>query len=122
MSDRLSEIEERLADATPGPWEVEEKFSLTSIRMQDPTARLGFRLVAQVPRRIVGENADAELIANAPADLAALVKFAREVKALAEGLEDQPPFGASTEEQHQMDAEKSVARRLRTALDRVGGA
>lgn len=82
MSDRLSEIEGRLATATPGPWEVEEKFSLTSIRMQDPKARLGFRLVAQVPRRIVGENADADLIARAPADLAALATAVKAVRAL----------------------------------------
>lgn len=77
MSDRLSEIEGRLAAATPGPWEAvtdndrrSKEHSVWSEGSSDYVAEW------------VATRPDADLIANAPADLAALVKFAREVQAV----------------------------------------
>jgi hypothetical protein len=61
----LDEIEKRLAAATPGPWEgVDYEVLATEIDIADCQTL-----------------ADAELIAHAPTDLAALVAFARVVQA-----------------------------------------
>lgn len=119
MTSKLDAISARLEAATPGPWESEENFSSTSVRKRSPEARLGFRLVAQVPLRYAFDHVylpvaghpddpecahradgtdatycgrpedehddrnrgDADLIAHAPTDLAALLEFARAVKA-----------------------------------------
>lgn len=90
MSDRLSEIEARLAAATPGPWEadtypVRKRSSKTgrvlAYRPEDGT-RGSVSVVPSDGVYGVMDGPDAELIAHAPADLAALVKFAREVERL----------------------------------------
>jgi len=73
LTETLREIRERAEAATEGPWEVKEKFAMTSVRTQDPTARLGFRLVAQVPLR-VEDTSDAEFIAHARTDVPRLVE------------------------------------------------
>jgi len=58
---------------------------------------------------------------DAAADLTALVKFAREMVELAESLEDQPPYGATSQEQWQIETEEKVARDLRAALAELDG-
>ena len=73
--DRLREIEERLASATPGPWEI---------GVVEPMPDGWPGAYAAVEPNIAGglDPLDAELIAHAPADLAALVAVVREVEAL----------------------------------------
>ncbi len=62
---RLAEIEGRLAAAAPGPWEgADYEVLATDIDIADCQTL-----------------ADADLIAHAPADLAALLAFAKEVRA-----------------------------------------
>lgn len=83
--DRLADIEARLAVATPGPWEVVDyEVMATDIDIADCQTL-----------------ADAELIAHAPADLAALVAFARRVRAV---LDDH----VSTNEQVFDDLDRAV--------------
>jgi hypothetical protein len=68
----LDDIEQRLAAATPGPWSMENVQ-----RMPDGLPGL----YADIEPMIAGgvDPLDAELIAHAPTDLAALVAFARTV-------------------------------------------
>jgi hypothetical protein len=83
-NDRLAAIEERLANATPGPWEEcayraeggEAGYSID--QMADDVI---VEEVARLPRTPQG-SWDACFIAHAPADLAALVAVVREVAAL----------------------------------------
>lgn len=89
MSDRLSEIEARLAAATPGPWldgmgthgNPADGPQFCEVRTEATDERTKGITIAELPLD-KGAAQDAELIAHAPADLAALVKFAREVEAL----------------------------------------
>lgn len=123
---RFDAIRARLEAATPGPWEVVENFSSTSVRAQEAGARLGFRLVTQVPFRYAVEHrfvgvagvpdddecthradgtdatycgltsvehdsrnrGDADLIAHAPTDLAALHAALESVLAQIDAFED----------------------------------
>lgn len=79
----LKDIAARLEAATPGPWHAVRNFSAASVRAADPYTRLGFHLVAQVPRRGADRPiGDAELIAHAPADLAALLGMLKAVREL----------------------------------------
>lgn len=83
---RLAEIEARLAAATPGPWGVDHDdegvFNDTCV------VQGNYGWVASGPdsrypaydEDTEQGRADAELIAHAPADLAALVEFARRVE------------------------------------------
>ena len=100
--DRLSEIEERLAHATPGPWfrplDTRSKASVTAQLPDDEPGTFADRLdIDGNPERVAvvqcatwssGKHVrkrsgrDLELIAHAPADLAALVAVVREVEAL----------------------------------------
>src|SRR5690606_4182194 len=75
VMDRLDEIEERLANATPGPWEM---------GAVEPMPDGWPGAYAAVEPNIAGglDPLDAELIAHAPTDLAALVAVVREVEAL----------------------------------------
>lgn len=75
MSDRLSEIEARLTAATPGPWELGEVTPM-------PDGWPGF--YADVEPNIGGgiDPHDADLIAHAPADLAAFLAVVKAVRAL----------------------------------------
>lgn len=75
MSDRLSEIEGRLAAATPGPWECDGPTASVAYEVVSPG---GFGAVGAIVATDAIEE-DAELIAHAPADLAALMGFVREV-------------------------------------------
>lgn len=74
MSDRLSEIEARLAAATPGPWEEGHRWVFADPTDPDEEAN-PIGIAHRVALNDVG------LIAHAPADLSALVEFARQVKA-----------------------------------------
>ena len=93
--DRLSEIEERLAAATPGPWEEcayraesgEAGYSID--QMADDVI---VEEVARLPRTPQG-SWDACFIAHAPADLAALVAVVREVAALHRRRVERPNAG-----------------------------
>lgn len=74
-NDRLTEIEERLAAATPGPWERDQ------FGPDDDSAR--FIGSPSTGRIVVFEAAtagNADLIAHAPTDPAALVAVVREVE------------------------------------------
>lgn len=76
-TDRLDKIEERLANATPGPWERDQ------FGPEDDSAR--FIGSPSTGRIVVFEAAtagNADLIAHAPTDLAALLAVVREVEAL----------------------------------------
>lgn len=88
--DRLAQIEARLSAATPGPWAVGKRngapASTLSIlgpeRAYDYGADVVVRDHPVIADVWVGNagNTGAELIAHAPDDLAALVKFACEVR------------------------------------------
>lgn len=92
----IDEIEQRLAAATPGPWwwrntgepylqGARTRIVMAFRRMGTQGAQPQFRdengLLVDAGRENINAFPDAELIAHAPADLAALVKFAREVEA-----------------------------------------
>lgn len=78
-TDRLAEIEARLSAATPGPWIAE--YSGEQGNCVIPSDAQSTREAVCVTR-LYHQQADAELIAHAPADLAALVAVVREVEAL----------------------------------------
>lgn len=72
----LNEIEARLAAATPGPWEIDEDGDVQGRRRgmyPDPELDPIVTCSAERPE-------DTNLIAHAPADLAALVAVVREVE------------------------------------------
>lgn len=82
MSDRLSEIEERIAAATPGVWKL---WGMDVLADQDGTSDVDTAVPVATTRMLIDgkpRTFDAELVAHAPTDLAALVKFAREVEVL----------------------------------------
>jgi hypothetical protein len=111
--DRLSEIEERLANATPGPWfrplDTRSKASVTAQLPDDEPGTFADRLdIDGNPERVAvvqcatwssGKHVrkrsgrDLELIAHAPADLAALVAVVREVAALHRRRVERPNAG-----------------------------
>jgi hypothetical protein len=75
--DRLTQIEERLANATPGPWERDQ------FGPDDDSARfIGSPSTGRIVVYEAATAGNAELIAHAPADLATLVKFAREIEGI----------------------------------------
>ena len=69
MSAFLDAVQARLSRATPGPWTA------------DPLAGNLDALIGRVAEVAMWRDDDADLIAHAPADLAALLSFAREVAA-----------------------------------------
>jgi hypothetical protein len=87
--DRLTQIEERLANATPGPWvdgmgthgNPADGPEFCEVRTEPADERTRGITIAELPLEQQAAQ-DAELIAHAPADLAALVAVVREVKAL----------------------------------------
>jgi len=76
---RIDEIEARLAAATPGPWAEGYDAGWTVDQDLYPD---GIEIAAMTDQEGDQGRRDASLIAHAPADLAALVKFARDVAAL----------------------------------------
>lgn len=72
---RLDEIEARLDAATTGPWSV-SSIERGDLFIETPESRDA----GEYPAAEVRTRSDAELIASAPEDLAALVAFARQVK------------------------------------------
>lgn len=91
---RLDEIESRLEAATPGPWEA---YGTVVAAMTGPGDCEGCSGVVGGPlhepsclwSEIAGAGeADAELIAHAPADLAALLAVVREVARLHQPIPD----------------------------------
>jgi len=74
---RIDEIEARLAAATPGPWEA-----VTDDHRRSKEHSVWADSKSDYVAEWVATRADADLLANTPADLAALVKFARDVAAL----------------------------------------
>lgn len=90
MSDRLNEIEERLAAATPGPWERDQ------FGPDDDSARfIGSPSTGRIVVYEAATAGNAEFIAHAPADLTALVAVVREVEALHQP-NDAPSFTESS--------------------------
>lgn len=81
MTDRLAEIEARLSAATPGPWEWVPSAVYAASHVLGGAGEQGFP-VLRTAASGWAIPADAELIAHAPADLAALVAVVREVAAL----------------------------------------
>lgn len=118
MSDRLSEIEARLAAATPGPWEA-DVFPVRK-RSRKTGRVLAYRpedgsvgSVSVIPSDGmygVMDGPDAELIAHAPADLAALVAVVKATRDLRDRVEGSP-FEALTV--------GSVVRSLDAALSKL---
>jgi len=84
--DRLTQIEERLANATPGPWETRQHATFPGRKVVGPREPED---IAKGPVTLMEpifwterSAANAELIAAAPTDLAALVMVVRAVEAL----------------------------------------
>lgn len=74
---RLDEIQARLDAATPGPWERDQ------FGPDDDSARfIGSPSTGQIVVYEAATAGNAELIANVPEDLAALVAFARAMERL----------------------------------------
>lgn len=101
---RLEDIAARLEAATPGPWRV---YGANYIDAGPNT-----NLIANGSVPALG---DAELIAHAPADLAALLAVVREVAALADSLET-PSVPVSAADRLVLNI---VARKIRVALNRL---
>ena len=86
--DRLTQIEERLANATPGPWEADAGEVSQHWSRPQPWLTVVGREVDCMSHCYGGSTKgierepDAALIAHAPTDLAALVAFARRVEAV----------------------------------------
>jgi hypothetical protein len=79
---RLDEIEARIAGATPGVWKL---WGMAVMADQDGTGNVDTAVdVATTHMRVDGKprTFDAQLIAHAPADLAALVAVVRHVGTL----------------------------------------
>jgi hypothetical protein len=71
---RLDEIAARLADATPGPWETVPSWHPGYVAAFDSSR--GTQVVAEAHRSGLRLAANADLIAHAPEDLAALLAVA----------------------------------------------
>lgn len=75
MSDWLDAIEARLAAATPGPWVLDwpgqccATYCVVAVAGADETS---------VAHNVTSKPADADFIANAPADIARLMKALRD--------------------------------------------
>jgi hypothetical protein len=92
MSDLLSEIEERLANATPGPWDWVPSAVEGGSHVLGVVGESGFPVLRTSPYAPPRQR-DADLIAHAPADLAALVAVVREVAALHRRRVERPNAG-----------------------------
>jgi hypothetical protein len=84
MTDRLSEIEGRLRAATPGPW-----WTPSYIAPAEVFAGTGLADDTCVAEGMYKH--DAEFIANAPTDIAALLGAVKEVRELANYLDTLAP-------------------------------
>jgi len=83
MTIKLSDIEQRLAEATSGPWYAVADATVVS-RDPDTGRCLPYRDICNLDDGEYVENrnkADAEFIANAPADLRTLLDYVRELEA-----------------------------------------
>ncbi len=78
-NDQLQAIEDMLSRATPGPWEAgrypEDPGLIHRVGMIGPVA------VARFPDSMTQRHLDACFIANAPTDIAALIKALKEARA-----------------------------------------
>lgn len=115
---RLDEIAGRLEAATPGPWTVDVQ-GPDWARVTTPSGgALGCG-------DAVGDASfftrDADLIAHAPADLAALLGVVRTVAELADDLAASPAVGGSSAEQWEFDTRRQVATEIRAALAALTG-
>lgn len=82
MTSKLDAIAARLEAATKGPWEPTASLYPDGTYHDHVTAEWDIEVdICEVPRTPQG-SADADLIAHAPADLAALLAVVREVAAL----------------------------------------
>lgn len=137
---RLSEIEARLTAATPGPWwwrnttepylqgartRIVMAFGRMGMQGAQPLFRDSDGVLVDGGKANLNAFPDADLIAHAPADLAALVEFAREV----EGLH-QPHKVICLNPTHGADCDANVCNTCDTpwpcrtagAIQRIGGA
>jgi hypothetical protein len=79
---RLREIEDRLRAATPGPWRAEDQPGSDDVRVVGRHNTTGEEFCISLPFTPHGyREANAELIANAPVDLADLVVEVRRLRA-----------------------------------------
>lgn len=115
---RLDEIQERMDAATPGPWawrnttepylmglrtRIVMAFRRMGTQGAQPQFRDGHGVLVDAGKENLNDFPDAALIASAPADLAALVEFARRVEAV---LDDHD----STNEQVFDDLDRAMKR------------
>jgi hypothetical protein len=140
---RLDQIQKRLDDATPGPWDrplnTRTKSTVTAPLPADEEGQFTDRLdIDGNPERVVvvgcqiwsngrhdrrRSGRDLELIAHAPADLADLVAVVREVEALAVEWEQAADRRSDSTDDlfdpEAADSYRSRARDLRDALQRL---
>ena len=109
MSKRLDEIEARIKAATPGPWKQRDKGAWTEDGGCKIAAVVGAPQLIR-PLAPWGMACNAALIANAPSDLAILLRVARASAAYRRALDDRATtveeFGRALDE-------------LRAALDEL---
>ena len=110
----LDAIEARLAAATPGPWDTDGTTVWAYVIVPDPRDQTGQTPIQD--RELVAQSggADADLIAHAPTDLAALVAEVRALRAVAKAA------GEYLRAPSTYDDLRGVGRaglRLRAALD-----
>lgn len=119
--DRLAEIRARVVAATPAPWRLKRQSIRDRIYRWEVFAPVnaghGVRPIALLTDGFVQTDADAELIARAPADLAwAVAEVERLRAALAELVEVADLRGDSTLP-HPADDPKPWTARMQTAWD-----
>jgi hypothetical protein len=81
MTDRLTEIEERLKAATPGPWEPYQSENFEPLSVAKRVRHPGMTEMHYVASW-VNKAADQAFIANAPTDTAALLSAVKAVLAI----------------------------------------
>lgn len=79
MEERLQAIEARLTAASPGPWEIAQPQETGGWGL---CIKAGMNFIARMPgRERQPKEANADFIANAPADIAYLLEEIRRLKA-----------------------------------------
>lgn len=123
---RLDEIEARLAAATPGPWfdgmgthgNPADGPEFCEVRTKSTDERTRGITIAELPLD-KGAAQDAELIAHAPADLAALLAVVKAVRTKAEGwaaLAPDDDWGEDIAQTIVADAGRAILATLDAAL------
>lgn len=110
--EELAAIQERLANATPGPWEWVPSAVEGGSHVLGVVGESGFPVLRTSPYA-PPQQRDAEFIAHARTDVPRLVKALEAVLERADEWAASPAVGVSSEEQWELDTLRIVAATLR---------